>query len=123
MAAYDFPLLSLFWSMLWFFAMVIWFFAVAAVIIDIFRSHDLSGWAKALWFLVVLFLPLLGLLAYLVVRGPKMTQRAFEAVDADLGPVAPTPSKADELGKLADLRDRGAITADEYEQQKAALLS
>jgi hypothetical protein len=122
MAAYDFPLLNLFWSMLLFFAMVIWFFAVAAVIIDIFRSHDLSGGAKALWFLFVLFVPILGLVVYLVARGSKMTQRAFDAVDADLGPATDTATAADELGKLADLRDRGAITADEFEKQKAALL-
>ena len=121
MAAYDFPLLSLFWSMLWFFAMVIWFFAVAAVIIDIFRSHDLSGWAKALWFLFVLFMPILGLVVYLVVRGSKMTQRAFDAVDADVA-AATAKSKADELATLADLLDRGAITAEEFEQQKAVLL-
>jgi hypothetical protein len=120
--AYDFPLLNLFWSMLGFFAMVIWFFAVAAVIIDIFRSHDLSGWAKALWFVLVLFMPIFGLLVYLVVRGSKMSQRAFDAVDADLGPIAPG-GKADELGKLADLRDRGVITSEEFERQKAALLS
>jgi hypothetical protein len=120
-AAYDFPLLSLFWSMLWFFAMVIWFFAVAAVIIDIFRSHDLSGWAKALWFLFVLFMPILGLVVYLVVRGSKMTQRAFDAVDADLTAAAGA-SKADELATLADLRDRGVITAEEFETQKAVLL-
>ena len=121
MAAYDFPLLNLFWSMLWFFAMVIWFFAVAAVIIDIFRSHDLSGWAKALWFLFVLFMPILGLVVYLVVRGSKMTQRAFDAVDADMAAAAGA-SKADELAKLADLRDRGVITTDEFETQKTALL-
>src|SRR5262245_33528345 len=107
--------------MLWFFLMLIWFFAVAAVIIDIFRSHDLGGWAKALWFLFVLFVPILGLLVYLVVRGPKMTQRAFDAVDADVGAMAAN-SNADALAKLADLRDRGAITADEFETQKAALL-
>jgi hypothetical protein len=120
-AAYDFPLLNLFWSMLWFFAMVIWFFAVAAVIIDVFRSHDLSGWAKALWFLFVLFMPILGLVVYLVVRGSKMTQRAFDAVDADVA-AATARSKADELATLADLLDRGAITAEEFEQQKAVLL-
>jgi hypothetical protein len=119
--AYDFPLLSLFWSMLWFFAMLIWFFAVAAVIIDIFRSHDLSGWAKALWFLFVLFVPILGLVVYLVVRGSKMTQRAFDALDADMAKAAGA-GKADELATLADLRDRGVITADEFEAQKAALL-
>jgi len=122
MVGYDFPLLNLFWSMLWFFAMVIWFFAVAAVIIDVFRSHDLSGWAKALWFLFVLFVPILGLLVYLVVRGPKMSRRAFDAVDADLGPMTGTATTADELAKLADLRDRGAITVDEFERHKAALL-
>ena len=121
MAAYDFPLLNLFWSMLLFFAMVIWFFAVAAVIIDIFRSHDLSGWAKALWFLFVLFMPVLGLVVYLVARGSKMTQRAFDAVDADMAK-AVVASKADELATLADLRDRGVITADEFERQKAVLL-
>jgi hypothetical protein len=120
-AAYDFPLLNLFWSMLWFFLMVIWFFAVAAVIIDIFRSHDLSGWAKALWFVFVLFMPILGLLVYLVVRGSKMTQRAFDAVDADIARAA-GGSRADELAKLADLRDRGVITGAEFETQKAALL-
>src|SRR5262245_45263134 len=107
--------------MLWFFVLLIWFFAVAAVIIDIFRSHDLRGWAKALWFLFVLFMPIFGLVVYLVVRGPKMTQRAFDAVDADLGAVGAN-SKADALTKLADLRDRGTITADEFETQKAALL-
>src|SRR5262249_61277360 len=115
-------LLNLFWSMLWFFAMVIWFFAVAAIIIDIFRSQDLSGWAKALWFVFVLFVPILGVLAYLVVRGPKMSQRAFDAVDADLGAITDGSTTADELAKLADLRDRGAITAAEFEKQKAVLL-
>jgi hypothetical protein len=123
MAAYDFPLLSLFWSMLEFFVLVIWFFAVAAVIIDIFRSHDLSGWAKALWFVFVLFMPLLGLLAYLVVRGSKMTRHAFQAVDADFGGVPSKGTTADELGRLADLRDRGVITEDEFAKQKAATLS
>jgi hypothetical protein len=123
MAAYDYPLLSLFWSMVEFFALLIWFFAVAAVIIDIFRSHDLSGWTKALWFVIVLFMPILGLLAYLVVRGNKMSRRAFDAVNADLGPISQGSSRADELEKLADLRDRGAISAGEFEKQKAALLS
>ena len=123
MAAYDFPLLSLFWSMLEFFALLIWFFAVAAVIVDIFRSHDLGGGAKALWFLFVLFMPLFGLLAYLVVRGSKMTRHTFQAVDANFGAVSPGGSNADELARLADLRDRGVITAEEFAKQKAAILS
>jgi hypothetical protein len=122
-AAYDFPLLSLFWSMLEFFALVIWFFAVAAVIVDIFRSRDLGGGAKALWFVFVLFMPIFGLLAYLVVRGSKMTRRTVDAVDADFGPVSQSGTTADELGKLAALRDRGVITADEFAKQKASILS
>ena len=123
MAAYDFPLLSLFWSMLEFIALVIWFVVVVAVIFDIFRSRDLSGWAKALWFVLVLFLPILGLLAYLVVRGSKMTQHAFQSVDENFGAVSPGGTKTDELARLADLRDRGVITADEFAKQKAAILS
>jgi hypothetical protein len=123
MAAYDYPLLSLFWTMLEFFALLIWFFAIAAVIIDIFRSPDIGGWAKALWFLFVLFMPIVGLVVYLVVRGTQMSQRAYAAVEADVGPFDSGGTTADELGKLADLRDRGAITADEFEKQKATLLS
>jgi hypothetical protein len=103
--AAEYPLLEVFLSILYFFALVIWFFAVAAVIIDIFRSHDMSGWAKAAWFVFVFLVPLIGLLAYLVVRGPKIQRRT-----------------TDELERLANLRDRGAITDDEFEQQKAVLL-
>ena len=63
------PLLDLFWTILIFFVWVIWIWIVVMVIIDIFRSPDLSGWAKALWFLFVLFIPLIGVLVYLIVRG------------------------------------------------------
>jgi len=129
MTATDYPLLNIFLSILWFFLLVIWFFAVAAVIIDVFRSRDMSGGAKALWFVFVLFLPLIGLLSYLVVRGPKMQQRAMhdaqaedEAMRSYVRDAAATGSTADEINKLVDLRDRGAITPAEYEKQKAVLL-
>ena len=126
--AYDFPLLSIFLSILYFFAMVIWFFAVASVIIDIFRSHDMSGLAKAAWFVFVLFLPLIGLLSYLIVRGPKMQQRAeqqAEAHDAAFRSYVNDVTKAstaDELTKLVDLRERGALSDTEFDKQKAVLL-
>ena len=74
--ASDYPLLSLFWTMLWFFLFVVWIFAVFSVLVDIFRSHDMGGWAKALWVLFVIILPLLGVLIYLIARGDKMTQNA-----------------------------------------------
>jgi hypothetical protein len=66
--AYDFPLLSMFWVLLWFFVMASIFFAVIYAFIDNFRRHDHSGWAKAVWALVILILPLIGTLIYLIAR-------------------------------------------------------
>lgn len=80
MIASSYPLLDVFWSMLIFFGLCIWFGLVIVVIIDIFRSHDLGGLAKALWFLFVFFVPLFGLLVYLVVRGRGMSGRAPDRV-------------------------------------------
>ena len=72
----SYPLLNLFWTMFIFFLWVIWIWILITVFIDIFRSHDLSGWAKALWFVFVLFIPLIGVLVYLIARGGTMGERA-----------------------------------------------
>ena len=72
----SYPLLNIFWTMFIFFLWVIWIWILILVFIDIFRSHDLSGWAKALWFLFVLFIPLIGVLVYLIARGGAMHERA-----------------------------------------------
>jgi hypothetical protein len=72
----SYPLLNIFWTMFIFFLWVIWIWILIAVFIDIFRSHDLSGGAKALWFVFVLFIPLLGVLVYLIARGGSMGERA-----------------------------------------------
>jgi Short C-terminal domain/Phospholipase_D-nuclease N-terminal len=117
--AADYPLLDVVLSIIVFFALAILFFALVAVVLDIFRSRDLSGWSKAGWFVLVLLVPLVGLIVYLVVRGPKMQSHA-EAQMEKLGMAPPSP--ADELTKLAALRERGAITDGEYEKQKAVLL-
>jgi hypothetical protein len=100
------------------------------VFIDIFRSRDLSGVAKALWFLFVLFIPLIGVLVYLIARGDKMHQHAEqEAQQQDqafrsyVQDAAGSGNTADQLAKLADLRDRGVITADEFEREKAKVLA
>lgn len=88
-----------------------------SIFIDIFRSHDLKGWMKAAWVVGVLVFPLFGILLYFIVCGDRM--RAHQIVDSvawDRG------SKADELSRLAELRDRGAISPDEYERLKAELL-
>ena len=97
--------------------------------IDIFRSHDLSGWAKALWFLFVLFIPLIGVLVYLIARGGKMHERVVQQAQRQDEHSARCPggrrfaSSADQLAKLADLRDRGVITAEEFDREKAKILA
>src|ERR1700750_900766 len=112
----SYPVLSIFWTMIEFFLWILWIWILIWIFIDIFRSHDLSGWAKALWFLFVLFIPLIGVLVYLIVRGGKMQERAVQQAQQDdqqfrtyVQDAAGT-STADQLSKLADLRDRGVIT-------------
>ena len=126
----SYPALSIFWSILYFFLWVIWIWILIYVFIDIFRSHDLSGWGKALWFLFVLFIPLIGVLVYLIARGDKMHQHAVQdartqdqAARAYIREAAGPESSADQLAKLADLRDRGVITPAEFDQQKAKILA
>ena len=129
-STYSYPLLSVFWTIFEIFLWVIWIWILIWIFIDIFRSHDLSGWAKALWFLFVLFIPLIGVLVYLIARGGKMQERAVQqaqrqdeqfrtAVQEAAGP----QNSADQLTKLADLRDRGVITAEEFDREKAKILA
>ena len=127
----DYPLLDVFWTMLWFFAMCVWVFLVAWTIILIFRRRDLSGWAKAAWLLFVIFVPLLGVVAYLVARGGHMAEEQVseynapqdEAYRAYARYEAQGRHSADELSKLADLRDRGIITDEEFQRGKVQLLN
>ncbi len=76
MLAYTYPLGDLFGTMLGLFVFVIWFWLLVIVFSDIFRSHDLGGWAKALWVIFVIVLPYLGILVYLIARGGSMHERA-----------------------------------------------
>jgi membrane protein implicated in regulation of membrane protease activity len=120
-SSYSYPLLGAFWTILEIFLWVLWIWILIYVFIDIFRSHDLSGWAKALWFLFVLFIPLIGVLVYLIARGGEMHERALR--QAQQQDAAGSQNTADQLTKLADLRDRGVITADEFEREKAKVLA
>jgi type VI protein secretion system component VasK len=129
-SGYSYPLLSVFWTILEIFLWVLWIWIVIWIFIDIFRSHDLSGWAKALWFLFVLFIPLIGVLVYLIVRGGKMQERAVQHAQRQdeqfrsyVQDAAGPQSSADQLTKLADLRDRGVITAEEFDREKAKILA
>ncbi len=125
----QYPLLDAFLTMLWFFIWILWIFLVIRIIFDVFRSRDLSGLAKALWLIFIIVLPFLGVLIYLIARGSNMHERdAREAQAADeqfkdyVRDAAGT-SQADELAKLADLKDRGVITDAEFEQGKAKILA
>jgi hypothetical protein len=120
--------LSVFWSIFMFFLMVAWIWVIVGVISDVLRSNDLDGLAKGLWVLGIIVVPWLGVLAYFVLRGDGMAERnaqalaeVEEAKRAYIQHVAGT-STADELAKLADLRDKGVITDDELQAQKAKLL-
>jgi Short C-terminal domain len=131
-ASSSYPLLNIFWSIFEFFLWVIWIWILIMVFIDIFRSHDLSGWGKALWFLFVLLIPLVGVLVYLIVRGGSMHERSvaqtrhqdqeFRQYVQQAAASSPA-STADQLSKLADLRDRGVISAEEFDREKAKVLA
>jgi ABC-type multidrug transport system fused ATPase/permease subunit len=126
----SYPLLNVFWSIFIFFLWVMWFWILITIFIDIFRSHDMSGGAKALWFLFVLLIPLLGVLVYLIARGGKMHERAAQQAQrqdeqfrAYVQQAAGSQNTTEQLAKLADLRDRGVITAEEFDREKAKILT
>ena len=123
------PLLDLFWTMLWLFLFITWIWLLISIFSDIFR-RDMSGAAKAGWVLFLIVLPLLGALIYLIANGGDMQARsikdyqAMESAQKDyIRQVAGTGSAADELEKLASLRDSGVISADEFAAQKAKILA
>jgi hypothetical protein len=122
------------WSMIWFFLFFIWIWILITVFADIFRSHDLSGWAKALWTIFVIFIPYLGVFVYLIARGHKMHEHAIEAAQAQdqaakeyiraaAGTTSSGSSPADELHRLADLKDRGVIDEAEFQKMKAKIVN
>jgi hypothetical protein len=122
---------EVFWSMLWFFLFFIWIWLLIVVFSDIFRSPDLSGWAKALWTIFVIIVPYLGVFVYVIARGHKMQEHAIlraqqqdAAMREYVQSVAPTSTggTADEIARLAQLRDQGVISDAEFQQAKAKAL-
>ncbi len=117
------------WSMLWFFMFVIWIWMIVVIFSDIFRSEDLSGWGKAIWSIFIIFLPFLGIFAYLIARGGGMAERAAkaaqdanEATQAYIRDAAAVSTDADQLAKLADLHSAGKIDDAEYATAKAKII-
>ncbi len=128
---YDYPILGFFWTMLLIFLWVAWIFLLFRIIADIFRNHEMGGFAKALWLIFVVIAPFLGVLIYVIVysgdmaeRDLKSMQKQQEQFDAYVRQTAGSASSsADELVKLAALKDQGVITDAEFAAQKAKLLS
>lgn len=128
----NYPLLDIFLSTLYFFLWFLWLMLLFWIIWDIFRSSDLSGWAKAGWLVLVILLPLVGVLVYVFARGGSMQKRQVredraedEAFRAYVRDAAGTngQSSSDELTKLAGLHDRGVITDEEFQKAKSKILA
>jgi hypothetical protein len=128
LVASDYPFLDVFWTMIIFFLWVIWIWVLIVILTDVFRRHDVGGGKKALWCFFIIFLPVLGALAYLIVNGHGMADRqakdasqAKSQTDDYIRSVAGGP--AGEIEKAKQLLDSGAISADEYAALKAQALA
>ena len=117
------------WSMIIFFFWVIWIWIVITVLIDIFRRHDIGGFAKALWVIFVVILPWLGVLAYLIAQHDGMRERSIKQAQAqrqefdDYVRDTASGGPAAEIAKAKELLDAGAITQEEFEALKAKALA
>jgi hypothetical protein len=126
----DFGLGEALLTVLEIFLFVIWFWILIYVLTDLFRDHQISGWAKAAWVLFLVVLPLLGSLVYLIARGDGMRDRTIKAqaearhhYESMVQEAAASSSPADELAKLSDLKQKGMITDDEFARAKEKLLT
>jgi hypothetical protein len=123
----NYPLLNVFLTMLWFFGFCLWIYLVVWTLMLIIRRRDLSGWAKAAWVVLVIFVPLIGILAYLITRSDHLADDRIGAYgeppdEAYARMESPGHNNVDDLAKLADLRDRGVITNEEFQKGKIQLL-
>jgi type VI protein secretion system component VasK len=117
------------WTLIWFTLFFIWIWLLIVVFADIFRSHDLGGWAKALWVIGIIIFPFLGVFIYLIARGHKMSEHAMkdaQAMDdaqrAYIQQVAGTGGAASELERLANLKSQGVIDDAEFQRLKAQVV-
>lgn len=117
------------WGLLIIFFMIMYFMVLFSVILDLFRNHEMNGWIKALWILLLLAIPLLSLLIYVIVYGRGMAERQQAAVvtaqkeqEAYIQKVAGT-SPAEQIAQAQQLLNSGAISQDEFDKIKAKALS
>jgi Short C-terminal domain/Phospholipase_D-nuclease N-terminal len=130
MFAAEYPFLDIFWTMLIFFMWVIWIWILVTVLIDLFRRHDISGWGKAAWTLLVIVLPFLGVFMYLITQGSQMAERRSEEMrasrasfDSYVREAAGGSGPSDQIAKAKELLDSGAIDQAEFEQLKRKALA
>ncbi len=128
--AAEFGTGQVFWSILWFFLFFVWILLIFTIFGDIIRNDDMGGWAKAIWSIFIIFVPFIGIFAYLIINGSKMGERQVKAAQAQeaamsdyIRTTAGTPSAADELAKLADLHTAGKLDDAEYAAAKAKVVS
>ena len=128
--AADYPFLDVLWTMLVFFGWVIWFWLLIIVFGDVFRRHDISGWGKAGWTLLVIVLPYLGVFIYMIAQGSHMAERRASearagqaAFDEYVRGVAVDSGPSGQIAQAKRLLDEGAIDRAEYEQIKCKALS
>lgn len=126
----DYPFLDVLWSMIIFFAFVVWIWLMITIFVDIFRRHDTSGWAKAGWVIFIIFLPLLGVLIYLISQHQGMADRSVreaqtqqEQFDTYVKSVATSTDPTAQIERAKQLLDSGAITQVEFDQMKAKALA
>ena len=129
MIAATFGVGQLVYAFFWFFLFLIEIYLAIIVFTDIFRSRDLKGWQKALYVILILVVPLIGILTYLIIRGDKVEQHALEAAEEVDGHfrqyvamVARQRGPTEDLATLVKLKDRGVIDEEEFTRLKQAII-
>lgn len=130
LAATDYPLLNIFWSMLLLFIWIAWIWILFTIIVDLFRRDDIGGGAKAVWLIFLIVVPILGVLVYVLKEGDKLTERRAteryapqQQLDQDVGETTSSGGASAEIARAKQLLDSGAITAQEFEQIKHKALA
>lgn len=125
----SFGVLQVFFSLIWFFLMVIWIMLVFRIWVDIIRDKEASGLSKVLWMIFLIAAPFLGAFVYIIAKGNDMAGREVAQLQAQeaaaqqyIREAAGTASPADELHRLADLKDRGVIDDAEFAALKAKII-
>jgi hypothetical protein len=128
--ATDYPFLSIFWTMLIFFAWVVWIWMMVVILTDLFSRRDTSGWSKAAWCVFMIVLPFIGVLTYLIAQHDGMAERASQKAeamnqefDARVRQAAAQEGPAGEIERAAQLRDSGTITQAEFDALKTRALA